>query len=321
MTEQPTLHITRGLPGSGKTRWAREYVDSQPPGSVIRLNREDLRRMALPIGYSVPQLDAEVVISALRDSALAGLLRRKVDVICDDTNLPTAYVKVLMEIARLAGAAVVIQDFTHVPLDICIERDRYRLSNNDTRGAYVGEDVIRGMHDRFIASHKGKPLPVPSLPEVPKTAPYVAPEGKPYAFLVDLDGTTALMNGRSPYDESCVIDDLPNMPVIETVRALTASGWQPVFMSGRTAACRDDTETWLLRHVFGTEMMTSTLPSPLLMRGVGDTRRDAVVKLELFNHYVRDQYHVRLILDDRSSVVEMWRGLGLTCLQVAPGNF
>jgi hypothetical protein len=27
------------------------------------------------------------------------------------------------------------------------------------------------------------------------------------------------------------------------------------------------------------------------------------------------------VLDDRDQVVTMWRGLGLTCLQVAPGDF
>ena len=32
-------------------------------------------------------------------------------------------------------------------------------------------------------------------------------------------------------------------------------------------------------------------------------------------------YNVKFVLDDRNRVVEMWRSLGLTCLQVADGDF
>jgi hypothetical protein len=57
------------------------------------------------------------------------------------------------------------------------------------------------------------------------------------------------------------------------------------------------------------------------MRPAGDMRKDAIVKRELFDRHVRDRYDVTCILDDRSQVVDMWRSLGLTCLQVAPGEF
>jgi hypothetical protein len=46
-----------------------------------------------------------------------------------------------------------------------------------------------------------------------------------------------------------------------------------------------------------------------------------VVKLELFDEHIRDQYDVQFVLDDRNQVVDMWRQLGLTCLQVGPGAF
>ena len=58
------------------------------------------------------------------------------------------------------------------------------------------------------------------------------------------------------------------------------------------------------------------------MRDVGDSRRDSVVKGELFSAYVDGVYDVRLVFDDRDQVVtETWRTLGLTCFQVAEGNF
>ena len=59
----------------------------------------------------------------------------------------------------------------------------------------------------------------------------------------------------------------------------------------------------------------------LFMRASGDTRKDEIVKLELFDAHVRGKYDVRLVLDDRDRVVRMWRSIGLTCLQVADGEF
>lgn len=50
-------------------------------------------------------------------------------------------------------------------------------------------------------------------------------------------------------------------------------------------------------------------------------RKDVVIKRELFDRYIRDNYQVLFVLDDRNQVVDMWRELGLKCLQVAPGDF
>ena len=33
------------------------------------------------------------------------------------------------------------------------------------------------------------------------------------------------------------------------------------------------------------------------------------------------KYSASIVLDDRKQVVDMWRSLGLTCLQVADGDF
>ena len=87
-----------------------------------------------------------------------------------------------------------------------------------------------------------------------------------------------------------------------------------MFLSGRTDACRTATHQWLLKHV-GVPFQG------LYMRAAGDMRKDAIVKRELFDRHIRDSYDVTCVLDDRDQVVAAWRELGLTCLQVAPGNF
>lgn len=132
--------------------------------------------------------------------------------------------------------------------------------------------------------------------------------------IVDVDGTLALFTGRHPFDWHRVHEDEPNEPVAELVRLLARTGTEIVFLSGRDAVCRPATEQWIAEHVIDDPVV--------LMRPAGDNRSDREVKLELFHGAIGDPERVWFVLDDRDSVVSMWRDeLGLTCLQVAPGDF
>ncbi|MCP2325147.1 putative kinase [Hamadaea flava] len=292
----PTLTITRGLPGSGKTTWAK----TQQP-KAVRVNRDDLRLMLH--GGRLGESWAENQVSIAHRSSIEALLRAGVDVISDNTNLRARYVRELAELGMACGAAVVIEDFTGVPLEVCIERDAARPDP-------VGAEVIRSMHARYLA---GKRAPL-DLPVAPPTAVYEPPADRPSAILVDLDGTVALMGDRSPYDVTRVHLDRPNEPVIAAVRAMHAAGHTIVYCSGRTDDGRALTETWLAEHV-------GVPHAGLYMRAFGDARKDSVVKRELFERHIRTEFRVIAVFDDRNQVVRMWREVGLTVFQVAEGNF
>jgi hypothetical protein len=141
----------------------------------------------------------------------------------------------------------------------------------------------------------------------------ISPAKKP-AVIVDIDGTLAIITDRSPYSHHGVLKDKPNTPVIEVARALAAAGHSLVIVSGRSELARDDTELWLQRH------LKVPFEGPF-MRSEGDDRKDAVIKGKLYEELIEPNYEVLCVLDDRDQVVRMWRQRGLTCLQVAPGNF
>lgn len=310
----PTLIITRGLPAAGKSTKARAWV-AEDPQRRFRVNRDDLRAMAhdsVYIGQTATDPGTERAIQSARDSAITALLKRGVSVVCDDTNLVQRVARDLRRLAVLTGSDFEVWDLTDVPLETCLERNAARLAD----GGLVPQEAILDMHQRYLA---GKPHSLPLPDETADPAPgelvqYVPPAGAPTAVIVDVDGTVALMVARSPYDESRVHEDRPNVPVIAVVRALAAAGNRIVFCSGRTEACRTATEKWLVEHVAASF-------DGLHMRPVGDFRQDNVVKLELFDQHIRHQYRVTAVIDDRASVVTAWRSIGLTVLQCAPGDF
>ncbi|GGK90802.1 phosphatase domain-containing protein [Mangrovihabitans endophyticus] len=137
---------------------------------------------------------------------------------------------------------------------------------------------------------------------------------KPWAILVDIDGTMALMSGRRPHDWSRVGEDRPNTAVIAAVRAMHAAGNAIIFCSGRDESCRDQTEEWLAEFA-GVDHHA------LFLRPRGDQRRDTEIKREIFDRHVRDHWRIAAVFEDRSQVVRMWRALGLTVFQVADGDF
>jgi hypothetical protein len=141
----------------------------------------------------------------------------------------------------------------------------------------------------------------------------------------DLDGTTSLLNGRSPYDASSCDRDPPNRPVVECIKGMYAylvsiapaakkKDVKILFTSGREEKYREPTERFLAEHLPG-------IPYELHMRKTGDQRKDSIIKREMFDNEIRGKWNILFVLDDRNQVVDNWREMGLHCFQVAPGNF
>jgi len=142
-SDRPTLIATRGLPGSGKTTWARDRLARSASGNLARCNRDDLRRML----WGAPRYDreSEAVITMVQHDIVAMLLRTGRTVIVDDTNLVDTHVGTLQLLASIHDADWHVEDFRDVPLQLCIDRDSQRGADR------VGEQVIRRMHDTHLA--------------------------------------------------------------------------------------------------------------------------------------------------------------------------
>lgn len=157
---------------------------------------------------------------------------------------------------------------------------------------------------------------------------------KPECILSDLDGTLALRTDARPcpYNMETVGLDVPNKPIVDLLRILQeahpraatfimTAREQQWFNRPQTGAVRtrDQTSTWhesakwLNKHDIHWDNM--------YMRAAKDFRPDAEIKEELYRKYIEPFYDVLYVLDDRRTVVSMWRKLGLTCLAVDEGDF
>lgn len=142
--------------------------------------------------------------------------------------------------------------------------------------------------------------------------------------IFDLDGTLALIEHRRHLVEGkkkdwpaffagCV-DDKPNLPVIEMLRLLEKSGHNIWIFSGRSAEVKNETLDWLSAYDISFDH--------IMMRPEGDYQPDVDLKRSWLNEcFTNPTEEILCVFDDRDSVVAMWREEGLTCLQVAPGNF
>ncbi len=62
-----------------------------------------------------------------------------------------------------------------------------------------------------------------------------------------------------------------------------------------------------------------TFAFTLIMRAANDKRDDTEVKAEMLKTHFPDQSQISMVIDDRPSVIRMWRDLGLTVVDVGKG--
>ena len=149
-------------------------------------------------------------------------------------------------------------------------------------------------------------------------------------YIFDLDGTLAQVEHRQPildtqdprryekFRDACGADS-PHTRVIRLMQDLHHAGNELRIFTGRDGATRQITLEWL--HLY-TGYNVRYLDHILTMRPEGNKTEDADLKTQWYLRMpVEERRRVIAIFEDRNSVVERWRQLGLLCCQVALGDF
>jgi len=287
MTE---LIVTIGLPGSGKSTWADEFIKNNP--NYFNVNRDDIRLMLQGRGrYNKFTKTREDVVTEVQLSTARSAIKNGKSVIISDTNLNPAIVKQWEQFAKDRDVDFHKKLFTDTPMGVCLDRDRLREFP-------VGSNVITGMFERYQDIYWPTPKYDASLPD---------------AYIFDIDGTVAHMHNRRAYQWDKVKDDLPKQDVIQIINTLEEAGNVMIACSGRDGICEQDTRDWLVDN--------SVHYSKFFIRPVSDSRKDYVIKEEIYNNNIKGNYNILGVFDDRDQVVHLWRHLGLTTFHVNYGNF
>ncbi|WP_371481358.1 AAA family ATPase [Kitasatospora sp. NBC_00315] len=305
----PTVHLTTGLPASGKTTRALQLL-ADSGGTVRRVNMDDIRAMldGHGGGRGTWTHRHEKTAMAVQEAAILAAVGDGFDVVVDNTHLTASMAGRLRSVlAQAEDITFVVHDFTDVTVEECLARDAARANP-------VGEEVIRRLDMKHRSARRsGWRLTAEWMSQTLAVEPYRPVEGLPSAVMVDIDGTLALNVSRGPYDFTRCGEDALNVAVADAVRMYGEAGHRVVVLSGRSEEFRPQTEKWLAAHGVAWD--------ELWMRPAGDTRRDDAVKLDLFDAHVRHRFAVRVSLDDRDRVVALWRRLGLPTFQVNYGDF
>lgn len=145
---------------------------------------------------------------------------------------------------------------------------------------------------------------------------------KTKGIIVDLDGTLCDSAHRQhfmtqkPKDWKSFYENLAHDPIVPWCQTIiqTMKLYRAIILvSGRPDNYKKETETWLIKNHINYDR--------LLMRKEGDYRKDFLVKEEIYRRDIEPQFEIEFCIDDRKQVVDLWRRLGLVCLQCAEGDF
>lgn len=151
----PKIILCRGIQGSGKTTWAKQWV-LEDPEHRVRFNNDDIRNM---LGkYWVPS--REGLVKDLKDLFLWKAMSYRFDIVIDNMNLNPKeleyYERVLNDWNNTNEYAptvigpkygLEIKDF-FIPLQDCIERDSKRPNP-------IGEEVIKATYEKYKSILEG----------------------------------------------------------------------------------------------------------------------------------------------------------------------
>ena len=294
------LILTRGIQGSGKSTWARQWVEEDPENRV-RINNDDIRNM---LGkYWVTS--RENLVSSIKKNMAEEAINRGYDIVVDNMNLNPKEILFWKDMVKMANMdpdgyqyEIEFKDF-FIPLEECIRRDAARPNP-------IGEKVIRETWKRY--KHFIQTTEVEKY--VDNLRKYT---GKPKCIVIDMDSTMCFNTTKRPWfgDGAAegMIDDVPNTGMCDMIRKLQED-FVIVVATGRDTTQEAVTKEWLAKQGINAD--------EFYFRTNKDYRKGVVVKKEQIEA-ILEKYDIVAIFDDCEPIVDMYREMGLTVLQPNKG--
>lgn len=295
--------LCRGIQGSGKSTWAKQWV-LEDPEHRVRFNNDDERYMVGggPKGYWVP--NRESFISEIKHKFIISAMHKGYDIVVDNMNLSFKefefYKKIVDQWNDPIGDIrenyeIEFKDF-FIPVEECIRRDALRPNP-------IGEKIIRQTWNKYKDFIQNI-----CINKYVKSRLQQKPQSK--AIVLDMDSTLCFnTTGRPWYGDGAaegILTDTPNIPIINLAKAYSDFGYHIFIITGRDTSLAESTEQWLKKYKVSYDKV--------FYRKHNDFSKSCDIKYDIINKLLED-YNIELIIDDAEPVVEMYRKMGLTVLQ------
>lgn len=298
--------IMQGIQGSGKSTFAKNWV-AEDPEHRVRWNNDDMRNMFGP--YWIPEREKTHSLDAIKSAFISTYMKAGFDIVIDDMNLNPTTVSVINNLVSEYNKYYDVNYTTEThlmttPIDVCIERDSKRPNP-------IGKKVIKDTFNRYqsyIVSEANKQYLATreNLVYDPELQDCV---------IVDLDGVLAFnVTGRPFYGKECAekikYDKYDTSMANLLYHIKNSESCKIIFLTGRSEGdgTKEATLDWLSScvDVYNTE---------LIMRSADDRRPGPECKKSLYEEHIKGKYNVLAVFEDQTKNVNMWRSLGLLCLQ------
>ena len=297
MEKNNKILILIGIPASGKSTWATDFVSKND--GFIRVSRDDFRYMLKNSGVCEPKIES--MVTDLVNESITHALLRRLNVILDNTNLKESHINEIIEKFKYSA------DIDYRVFDISLEKALERDNNRDKKVGKLG--ITKMYKDYKILMDSFGFEPVKKQKRAHLTPKFKT--DKKDAVIFDIDGTIALMNNRGPFEWDKVYKDDLNEVVSEHIEFHKSKDRKIILVTGRDASCEKITKEWL--ELYNIEY------DYLYMRAKNDYRKDTIVKTEIYNELVKPEYNVICAYDDRLSVCKSWNDLGIYVFTVNQG--
>lgn len=295
---EQVLLFTRGIPASGKSTYAQKWV-TQDPENRARVNRDDIRFKLFGkyVFDKKERGEKEAAVTRFEEDLIRKNLAAGKSVVSDNMHLNPKFLSNLLKIAKENNVKVEHKDFP-----ITLEE---ALKRNSKRDRVVDESALREIYKRSLGPNGEFHLFPGSYP----TKPFVKPDKKRHAVIVDMDGTLSDTRDIVHFVRDGKYRDFdsfhrhsyftpPNKQVLDMVMDAHNKGLKIIITTARNETYREVTQAWLDRLNVPYEN--------IYMRADNDGRPDYVVKDEIYNTQIKHDYDVVRAIDDNPQAVQAW---------------
>ncbi len=323
-TEQ-ALIIARGVPGSGKSTWAEEWV-KEDPSNRIRVNRDDIRRYLIqsdpnrwksadgwyvltPEGVFDKNFENQV--TNVENTITQRALKEGKSVCSDNTNLTHNAAKVAVGYARRHNIPIETKEFP-ITYEEAVRRDA-------ARDRTVGPEVIKSMFKRLGPNgefhHIDGTFPVQRFKRPEKIGQHAVGfdmdgtlnDIRPVRHFVDKDANGGKRNFDMFHRSSLFCP--PNPEVVQMLKDAQAQGMAILITTARQEKYREVSQRWL--HDQGITF------DNYFCRSNDDMRPDYEVKKDMYDE-ISKHYDLVHQVDDNPAAVAAWEEKGVLVTEV-PG--